>query len=512
MSDRDKSEKSSSRRRRGLFGSPDDSLMQGLTPMPRKKKRRPPTIVPALPSPDLTGPLPALEGGTAPTPDEDVLEVEGEEPPGFVPVTVPQTDHSGFTEPAYGMFEDEFDTLPAGGRHSDPEMDTEMAIPPSDEVYEFVDDDSEEHDEDDMTEDSSVEFVPKPGRRVAAPKLQVRIPPPERRAEGLGSSYGKEGWESHKGAEDNVSVFEEHSDDSLFNLVAGRHDEDFEDPHSDVIEFGPLPRGRVVVKGEDGFSNEERSSRGDEDAEVWKDERERAMPSRRTSAPRAWWETEPAQGPELPEKKRMWETPEKAPDFRGATRDDKERASTRGLARSLLVVLVFVIIGAIAFSKYEPESTERAPEAVTDVDATSAEETEAAEQPTDDAVEDPEVVEEPAVVEPEVIEEPPEPVVEKAPEPAVEKAPEPEAPSIAATAETEEAARQAIYETGVLVVRSEPRALIYVDGRRRGYTPLEGLQLQPGNHLVKAVVPGRAPKYSQVRVDPGGAHVVPFTF
>ena len=526
MSDRDQSDKPRTRKRRGLFGGPEDSLMQGLTPMPRRKKRTPPPIVPALPSPELTGPLPGLEDGDLVEPG-DVLEVKQDEPPGFVPVQLPPEDHSGFTEPEYGildqagMFEEEYDTLPSHPQSTwDEEMDTELARPPSDEVYDFVEDSVDEDVDDPASEDSSVDFVPRPGIRVetTGPKLQIRIPPPDRRAEGLGNRYDHEGWASGEGNEDNVSVFEEHSDDSLFNLVAGRQREDFDDPPSDVIEFGPLPRGRVVVKGEDSFSNEE-GPRGEADAEVWKDDRDRQLPTKRTSRPRAWWETGPAQAPELPEKKSSWETPDKAPDFRGATRDDRERAARRStLLRVGAVLFAFVLIAGLALSKLgedapvEPETTaevpveapaEEAPEEAT------PELVEPVEEPPEEAVAEVEVVvEEPPEVpeEPEIVE-PPTVVQEAAAAP-----PEPEQPSIAATAESEEAARQAIYETGILVVKSEPRALIYVDGRRRGYTPVEGLELQPGNHLVKAVVPGRAPKYSQVRVDPGGAHVVPFTF
>ncbi|HJN75488.1 MAG TPA: PEGA domain-containing protein [Myxococcota bacterium] len=508
MSDRDKSDKSLSRRRRGLFGGPDDALMQGLTPMPqRKKKRRGPPSVPQLPNPELTGPLPGLEDSVdaVAEPTGEVLEVNSAIPPGFIPVTVPPEGHSGFTEPAYGLFEEEFDTLPAGGPvdRPDPEMDTEMAVP-ADEVYGFVDDGEEEIQEE-ATEGSSADFVPEPGRRVdnTGPKLQIRMPAPERRAEGLGTNYDQDGWESREGSEDNVSVFEEHSDDSLFNLVAGRNDEDFADPPSDVIEFGPLPRGRGVVVREDmvleRFSNED-GPRDEGDAEVWRDDPERALPSRRGSSPRAWWETGPAQSP-LPEKKATWETPESAPDFRGATRDEKERAARRTtFLRVVAALVIFIAIGALAFSRFGGEAPKTTP--TVEVTETTELATIDAAEPTVDAAEP----EAPAVVDVE----PPVPAVEPpAPEAVVA---EPEAPSIAATAESEEAARQAIYETGLLVVHSEPRALIYIDGRRRGYTPIDGLHLAPGNHLVKAVVPGRAPKYSQVRVDPGGAHVVPFAF
>jgi len=409
----------------------------------------------------------------------------------------PRADRSGFTEPAYGGILN-----------------------------------SLKSDEDAADEESSQDFVPKPGVRVAtipAPKLQIRVPPSDRRAEGLGERYDREGWEGREGSEDNVSVFEEHSDDSLFNLVAGRHDEDFEDPPSDVIEFGPLPRGRVVVKEDrvtNDFSNEE-GPREEPDAQVWSDDRDPVIPSRRQSRPRAWWETGPSQAPELPQKRQQWDTPDKAPDFKGATRDDKERKARRSsILRAAVVLLVFLFIGGLALSKLgedEAPVAETTPsEAPVDEAPVEVLVEEVAEEPL--VEEPPEVVEEP----PEVVEEPPKVVVEAptpkkktVPPPAAVETPgiaeagaseEPEAPSIAATAESEEAAAAAIYDTGVLRVESEPRALIYIDGRRRGYTPVENLQLQPGNHLVKAVVPGRAPKYSQVRIDPGGAHIVPFTF
>ena len=56
------------------------------------------------------------------------------------------------------------------------------------------------------------------------------------------------------------------------------------------------------------------------------------------------------------------------------------------------------------------------------------------------------------------------------------------------------------------------RALVWVDGERVGYTPIRALELEPGTHRIKATVPGRPPKYQSVRVDPGGAHQVPFDF
>ena len=313
--------------------------------------------------------------------------------------------------------------------------------------------------------------------------------------------------------QDEVSVFDSESDDSLFDLVARSNDqENAEDPPSDVVEFGPLPTSpKLVVR--DRVQPENFTERTEEDAMVFRDDKQATQKS--LPPPHAWWERSTPGGPAPTDRpvagtRKTWRTPGEL---------DLRRSVGRGRSNRLKSILVLVLVLALcslaAFAFLKPPSAviQRDADPMHPAEAELLEQVGAEEghgpeldQEAPEELEPVEPVEEPPPVEPEVEFE-----VETDPIGPIGPEVEPEG-VVQATNELEDEARSALYDMGLLVVTSNSRALIFVDGTRIGHTPIQGLELEPGTHRVKAVVPGRPPKYQSVRVDPGGAHQLPFSF
>lgn len=301
-----------------------------------------------------------------------------------------------------------------------------------------------------------------------------------------------------------VSFFDSHSDDSLFDLAARQHHPEYtEDPPSDVVEFGPISAHKdLIVREEPKRTFSERPRR--EDATVFTDEQRVAR--KKGTKNHAWWERDtpsatPTSAPRPSEEERKtWRTPGQL-DLRQRTARRERRNRLARLA-AMALGLLLITAGAYALMQ-EPVPSDASNGASPEVELEVLDEVTVPAEAVPVDVEQP--TEQPVV--------PVEPPVE---EPPVEVEPEVEEPEVdepvAATEALEEQAHKALYETGVLVVSSNPRALVWVDGERVGYTPIQALELEPGTHRIKATVPGRPPKYQSVRVDPGGAHQVPFDF
>ena len=67
-------------------------------------------------------------------------------------------------------------------------------------------------------------------------------------------------------------------------------------------------------------------------------------------------------------------------------------------------------------------------------------------------------------------------------------------------------------DPGFLNIRAEPRAVIFLNGKNLGQTPLERIELPPGEHTFKAVAPGKRAQVRTVRVDSGQAQRIIFRF
>lgn len=65
---------------------------------------------------------------------------------------------------------------------------------------------------------------------------------------------------------------------------------------------------------------------------------------------------------------------------------------------------------------------------------------------------------------------------------------------------------------GILVVRSQPQAVIYLNGRKLGLTPINRHELKPGSYTVKAVVSGRPAQTKWVRIDGSKPKELQFDF
>jgi hypothetical protein len=493
------------KRRRGAFARPGDPL--DLAPLPITRKKTPPKV--EMPPPRVRPRL-----------DEPV-----EDDPSIEPVL------KGALDAAF-----DFDSTDGTG-DVDFLSDLEENSFAQDDVYTLDEDFAPTLDED--IEDNATEETPAPlnvratistvrasVERIPEGLPSVSLPPASagghtadlanlvevnKSEPSLDTSYGA-GYQP----DEDVSVYDSHSDDSLFDLVARQSmEERADDPPSDVVEFGPLPTKKEVVVHDrvapEAFSTRTRR----DDAVVFQDEQQATR--KRNPQPHAWWERStpgggPPPSPEAkPQGRATWKTPgELNLRQRTAKRERRGRLARVGV---IVAVLALVSLGAFALVKNptraEADPTRNAnPAHPAEIELLEAVAVPAEEGPTDEAPVEGTTTEPPG-------EEAPALAPEEPPEEAVEE-PEVEAPAeagvIQATEELEDQARTALYETGVLVVSSTPRALIWVDGKRIGHTPISTLELEPGTHRIKAVVPGRAPKYQSVRVDPGGAHQVPFTF
>ena len=254
----------------------------------------------------------------------------------------------------------------------------------------------------------------------------------------------------------------------------------------------------------------------DKDATVFKDDNTKAP--RPFPVPHAWWErgTAGSSPPQPAEHRQLWPSPE------GLVEDAPERSTRFDQWGAIALVAALVLVALYAYV-HRPSND---PGPVTDAEVPSPvlenlknlrDDAElATEEESDDPDLEPEAfevhAEEPAALV-EAVE--PDEVTEEAEE--AEEAEEPVPPErpevVEATEELEELAREAIYDVGILVVTTTGQpALVYVDGEPIGYTPIRGMELEPGTHLIKAVIPGRTPKTQSVRVDPGGAHQLSFSF
>jgi serine/threonine-protein kinase len=106
---------------------------------------------------------------------------------------------------------------------------------------------------------------------------------------------------------------------------------------------------------------------------------------------------------------------------------------------------------------------------------------------------------EPPEVEPVVVETSEDPPVQGSGLPGEDPTPETEADPMA-------------IDPGFLNIRAEPRAVIFLNGKNLGQTPLERIELSPGEHTFKAVAPGKRAQVRTVRVDSGQAQRIIFRF
>jgi len=102
---------------------------------------------------------------------------------------------------------------------------------------------------------------------------------------------------------------------------------------------------------------------------------------------------------------------------------------------------------------------------------------------------------------------PPTPVAAPAPIPVPAAAPAPAAAPepVAVPAPRKEKPRPAVPEgpPGFITIDSVPYAVIYIDGKPRGETPLVHLELPPGRHSVRAVSPSGATRSFRIQIEPG---------
>lgn len=80
------------------------------------------------------------------------------------------------------------------------------------------------------------------------------------------------------------------------------------------------------------------------------------------------------------------------------------------------------------------------------------------------------------------------------------------------TPEMEDEIRSRDESIGVLVVRSQPQAVIYVNGRYIGLTPITREELKPGPYVVSAIVSGRGSQRQEVRIEATQSKELSFDF
>lgn len=280
------------------------------------------------------------------------------------------------------------------------------------------------------------------------------------------------------------------------------YEEDLDEPPSELVDLDQLPRGPVIVRDEkanDGFTHRVSPRPMVEDAGVWQTtsippENEPgttpvAPPSGAPRPNRAWWEERV--GDENSQQGRVSPLPaapkrkaDAAPSFLGKTRQEREaekrrRAKLIGGGISLLVLLILAIF--VALSEYTPAPSSPPPQVMVPPSEPLPE----LPEPVVDTP-DPTPVAEVPTPEPEV--DPPELVPEDPVDPAL------------------------LVDPGFLNIRAEPRAVIFMNGQNLGQTPLERLELPPGEHTFKAVAPGKRAQVRTVRVDSGQAQRIIFRF
>jgi hypothetical protein len=561
------------RRSRGLFSGPDDGLLGGMgpasaRPRPKARQKWKPTVSPT-PVSDPTQPRVAKTAQVRIGADPDATETiamgaaeEAIEPPievldETVDAAVPDDD-SDLPPPdldALGVpshTEEDFDIGSAGLRLLMPDGPTEDG----EDTADFLSSDEEGAPElpddedflrvafpdfgpatgDDVTEEPGAGTLPAP----AAAPASIRVAPSPR-GDSDGGLIGMvedepapaprrtvhveapthQYWTGRD--EVDASVFFG-GEEGVFDLSHSPDDPPPEPPpetpEEELDGLGELPRAGerpVVVRDDvshDGFSSDIRV-RAPEDAGVWETkEPEAQLPSgsaRPPSKPRAWWE-ERSDGPAppkraapkpTPEPKKRWSTPDTL-DLRGQTREEREtKRQRRVLVTGAVVILVVLVamLGAKSLGLFDkppvappltPAELEGPPVEVP------------IEVPeTDPGAQDP-------VEEPPPVEDPPTDPVDPPPTDPVDVPPPSEGPTEATDA-AEAAANEALMASGTLRVESSPRAVIYVDRKRIGQTPLD-LELEPGTHSVKAVAPGRAPKTQTVKIKPAAASKISFDF
>ncbi len=390
--------------------------------------------------------------------------------------------------------------------------------------------------EDEDVSDGPTEPTPGPittregGLRVQTLKVAVSRPRSSTESSGLAglievNTAGEAAhYEPPPIADDKVSIYD---DDNRAALL----DQDT-DEVPPTEESDPLPTGSPVVV-HDRVQPTNFSDTHQKDATVFKDD-EVPPPPKPVPLPHAWWERSTAGSSPSPSTgdRLSWASPheplEDPPSERGFGFD---QAGAIALVAALVLVALYAYVHRSPAAPPPANEVELASPVVENL-KNLRDEAEQVEQETAPELEEPEPVEEAVAivetpVEPEAlpVEEVPDPdeeaseeteTVEAVPPPEViDEQPELERPPevIEATEELEDQARDAIYDVGILVVESTSQpALVYVDDEAIGHTPIEGIELEPGTHRIKAVVPGRTPKTQSVRIDPGGAHLVSFSF
>ena len=282
------------------------------------------------------------------------------------------------------------------------------------------------------------------------------------------------------------------------------YEEDLGEPPSELADLDQLPRGVIVrdEKANHGFTHLASPHTLVEDAGVWTTQEEelfgRPAPPSEARRNQAWWEERiddenSQQGKVATLPPRPMPEP---PSLLGKTRRERE-ARKRGRAAIVgggVGLVVLCIIAAFALLS----------------------------QPI------PVLEPEPQVMVPPVVEPMPEELPEPIPAPIPEPIPVPEAPEVVKTPPKdppslgsrlpgklptqETAAGSMAIEPGFLNIRAEPRAVIFMNGKNLGQTPLERVELPPGEHTFKAVAPGKKTQVRTIRVDSGQAQRIIFRF
>ncbi len=339
-------------------------------------------------------------------------------------------------------------------------------------------------------QDGADEGFDAPGRSVANLNVIENVP----------DSFGKD----QSDGDVDASAWNDHHTDhnAPFDITARRdsYEEDLEEPPSELVNLDQLPRGVIVrdEKANDGFTHRVSPRPLVEDAGVWHAEEEHEEATPPPAEPRhnrAWWEERVGdensqQGKVSPLPARA---PKEAPSFLGKTRQEREAEKRRRAAMlggGVSLVILLIIAAFVLLSQRTPSPDADPPQVMVPPSA----ELPALPEKVPDPVQDPEP--------PAVVDTPPE--LPETPElgsglPGEDPTPEGEADPMA-------------IDPGFLNIRAEPRAVIFLNGKNLGQTPLERIELPPGEHTFKAVAPGKRAQVRTVRVDSGQAQRIIFRF
>lgn len=560
--DKKKSPKRASRQR-GLFSGPADPLMGGMGAPPRPKRKKktaahkqappasarptpPPLTVPLPPEPEPAAEAPAGAKAEAPPSRPsapkpapfEAAQTEASpppEPPTPTPVLPPRPAGISLSETPSDPAEPQLSNFPASMRLRMAKAKStaaKLATPPPPPP---------EPTGDPEFDDGRRIKLPPVSERGTGPAsweredegfdlLQDNADPSDRGLMGLVGEDEDDGFDRPGRAVANLNVIERQSEeydyqepqdqvdasawndpqtdhDAPFDIQARQstYEEDLEEPPSELADLDQLPRGPVIVRDEranDGFTHRVSPRPMVEDAGVWQttsippENEPGTAPINPPSAParpnRAWWEervndenSQQGRVSPLPAAPRKKAAP--APSFLGKTRQEREAEKRRKAAfiGGGVSLLILLILGAfVVLSQRTPSTSSPPPQVMV--------------PPADPLPTLPDPVPEPT----------PEPTpVADLPEPPTDPVVEPTPPTVEAPEDP------ALYvDPGFLNIRAEPRAVIFMNGQNLGQTPLERLELPPGEHTFKAVAPGKRAQVRTVRVDSGQAQRIIFRF